>query len=84
MTQSPECFIGQPHGPHAWRKEALVAGAEAEWMSCDGFGLPPQALKIEALKERALEIYEESQCGGAGCCGNIDGALDYLIKELGK
>lgn len=40
--------------------------------------------RAELLKT-AREIYEKTQCAGVGCCGDIDGALEYIdgaISEL--
>lgn len=35
----------------------------------------------EEIRVKALEIYDETQCG-TGCCGNIDGAVNYILMQI--
>lgn len=37
---------------------------------------------LNEIIEAALVIYNESMCGGAGCCGDIDGALEYVQSSV--
>jgi hypothetical protein len=32
-------------------------------------------------RDEAETIYNESMCRGAGCCGNVEGALEYLAAK---
>lgn len=32
----------------------------------------------------AREIYDKTMCGGAGCCGDFDGALEYVDGAVGE
>lgn len=32
----------------------------------------------------AREIYFRTMCGGAGCCGDFDGALEYIDGAVGE
>jgi hypothetical protein len=37
---------------------------------------------IDELRAEATRRYNATMCGGAGCCGDIDSAIDYLIAEI--
>lgn len=40
---------------------------------------------MKEVLETAREVYQKTMCGGAGCCGDIDGALEYIdgaVAEL--
>lgn len=41
-------------------------------------------LDREALESKAEDIYNETMCGGAGCCGDFYGAIEYLLDEFQK
>lgn len=40
---------------------------------------------MKEILEKAREIYEETMCGATGCCGDFDGAMEYVdgaVAEL--
>jgi hypothetical protein len=39
---------------------------------------------MREILEQAREIYLRTMCGGAGCCGDIDGALEYIDGSVGE
>jgi hypothetical protein len=41
-------------------------------------------LDREALESKAEDIYHETMCGAAGCCGNFYGAIEFLLNEFDK
>lgn len=38
----------------------------------------------EKLESKAEDIYHETMCGGAGCCGNFYGAIEFLLEHFEK
>lgn len=36
----------------------------------------------DEIRAKAIEIYEGSMCGGAGCCGNIEGAISFIFEQI--
>jgi len=39
---------------------------------------------MKEIFETAREIYEKTMCGAAGCCGNFEGALEYIDGAVGE
>lgn len=40
--------------------------------------------QIANIKAIAVEIYERAMCDYVGCCGDIDSAIDYAIRETAR
>ena len=38
----------------------------------------------EQILKTARKIYEKTQCDGVGCCGDLDGMLEYLDGAIGE
>lgn len=36
----------------------------------------------EELRQKAEEIYLATMCGGAGCCGDFEGAVDFIMAQV--
>lgn len=41
-------------------------------------------MTMQEILAKAREIYEDSQCPGAGCCGNIEGAMEYIDEAVAE
>lgn len=41
-------------------------------------------ITMREVLDTAREIYEKTMCSGAGCCGDIEGALEYIDGAVGE